>query len=114
MTKNIVKPCLLTLLLLSNANIYAKEFYKWVDANGSTHYTDTPPPKSTKQTKVNTYGWNNSNPTQTQTSTHGTPAIPIEIRTQSGRIDVEQAVKASEHGHASSEPVAISHKEQKH
>ena len=113
MIKNIVKPCLLTLLLISNVSIYAKEFYKWVDANGSTHYTDTPPPKSTKQTKVHTYGWNNSNPTQT-TAPSAPATLPIEVRTQSGRIDVEQAVKANEHSHASSEPVGISPKEQKH
>ncbi len=27
----------------------AQNFYKWVDANGSTHYTTTPPPKNAKK-----------------------------------------------------------------
>ena len=36
---------------------FAKQYYKWVDANGSTHYTTTPPPKNVKkQGKVETYG----------------------------------------------------------
>ncbi len=36
----------------------AKEYYKWVDSKGSTHYTSTPPPKTAKKKgKVDTYGW---------------------------------------------------------
>ncbi len=42
---------------LSSTNSFAKEYYKWVDAKGSTHYTASPPPKSAvKKGKVNTYG----------------------------------------------------------
>lgn len=37
---------------------FAQNFYKWVDAKGSTHYTATPPPSSAKKkSKVETYGW---------------------------------------------------------
>ena len=33
-----------------------KNFYKWVDKNGSTHYTTTPPPSTAKRLgKVETY-----------------------------------------------------------
>lgn len=28
---------------------HTQNFYKWVDANGSTHYTTTPPPKNAKK-----------------------------------------------------------------
>ncbi|OAL80033.1 hypothetical protein AY606_05175 [Acinetobacter sp. SFB] len=42
---------------LSSTTGFAKEYYKWVDAKGSTHYTSTPPPKSAKKKgKVDTYG----------------------------------------------------------
>ena len=42
---------------LSSTSSFAKEYYKWVDAKGSTHYTATPPPKSAqKKGKINTYG----------------------------------------------------------
>ena len=45
---------------LSSTTSFAKEYYKWVDAKGSTHYTATPPPKSAqKKGKIATYGSNN-------------------------------------------------------
>lgn len=38
---------------------FAKEFYKWVDSNGSTHYSETPPPRNAKhKTTITTYGHN--------------------------------------------------------
>jgi hypothetical protein len=46
---------------LSSNTGFAKEYYKWVDAKGSTHYTTTPPPKSAKKKgKVDTYGASHS------------------------------------------------------
>ena len=49
---------------LSSTTSFAKEYYKWVDAKGSTHYTATPPPKSAqKKGKVGTYGWNHASTT---------------------------------------------------
>ena len=46
---------------VSTQNAMAQNFYKWVDAKGSTHYTITPPPNSAKKKgKVETYGWKNS------------------------------------------------------
>ena len=55
-----------TLLLSAiNSQVSAKEYYKWVDSKGSTHYTTTPPPKSAKkQGKLETHSWNNSAPYQ--------------------------------------------------
>ena len=47
----------LAIALLSSTQSFAKQYYKWVDSKGSTHYTATPPPKSAKQKgKVETYG----------------------------------------------------------
>ncbi|ENW08195.1 DUF4124 domain-containing protein [Acinetobacter beijerinckii] len=57
----------LTLLPFSNST-FAQQYYKWVDKNGSTHYTTTPPPKGAKRLdKVSTYGA--SQPTLPQTTT---------------------------------------------
>lgn len=42
---------------------YAQQYYKWIDANGSTHYTTTPPPKGAKRLdKFPTYGTSTQNP----------------------------------------------------
>lgn len=52
------------ILIFATSSVSAKQYYKWVDANGSTHYTTTPPPKTAKKKgKVDTYGWKNSAPT---------------------------------------------------
>ena len=48
-----------------SSQVSAKQYYKWVDSKGSTHYTTTPPPPNAKkQGKLETYGWNNSAPYQ--------------------------------------------------
>ncbi|MEB3753582.1 DUF4124 domain-containing protein [Acinetobacter sp. MD2(2019)] len=42
-----------------NTTGFAKDYYKWVDAQGSTHYTTTPPPKVKgikNHGKIQTYG----------------------------------------------------------
>ena len=50
-------------LAMSSTQSFAKTYYKWVDNQGSTHYTTTPPPKTAKKKgKVDTYGWKNSPP----------------------------------------------------
>lgn len=56
----------ITFLAMSPAT--AKQYYKWVDSKGSTHYTSKPPPKTAKMKgKVDTYGWQGSSTTTTQT-----------------------------------------------
>ncbi|MGA8882421.1 MAG: DUF4124 domain-containing protein [Acinetobacter sp.] len=48
-------------LAMSAQSSFAQNFYKWVDAKGSTHYTAAPPPKSAKKKgQVETYGWKNA------------------------------------------------------
>ena len=76
----------------------AQNFYKWVDANGSTHYTTTPPPKNAKKLgSVNTINDTPSGssykaptpetqPTPAQEVTQDipenvTPVVPIEKNT---------------------------------
>ena len=48
-------------LAMGSTQSVTKTDYKWVDSQGSTHYTTTPPPKTAKKKgKVDTYGWKNS------------------------------------------------------
>lgn len=48
---------LLATLLSMPAMLQAKEFYKWVDEDGVTHYTQTPPDNpNTKTTKIKASG----------------------------------------------------------
>ncbi|WP_410211583.1 DUF4124 domain-containing protein [Aquirhabdus sp.] len=43
-------------LIMSVGMSYAQPFYKWTDEQGSTHYTQTPPPqKQVKKLDVNTH-----------------------------------------------------------
>lgn len=72
-------------LVMSSTSSFAKTYYKWVDSQGSTHYTTTPPPKSAKkQGKVDTYGWKNTPPpatTEVAQPTHESnpPPIPVAV-----------------------------------
>ena len=57
------------ILIFATSSVSAKQYYKWVDANGSTHYTTTPPPKGAKRLdKISTYGSStqNTNPPKAQ------------------------------------------------
>lgn len=96
MNRSILIWGLCSVFVLASANVMAKQYYKWVDANGSTHYTATPPPKNAKkQGKVDTYGWRNSAPTPsaqsaaanntqspTTAQTANTPATASEMDSQ--------------------------------
>ncbi len=58
----------------------AQDYYKWVDASGSTHYTKNPPPKNAKNKgKVETYGWHNSTPTRVVEPQVNVPVINTPI-----------------------------------
>lgn len=59
----------LGLALFFSHQSYAKEYYKWVDSNGSTHYSATPPPKSAKNKgKIDTYGYYSSSSQQSNSA----------------------------------------------
>ncbi len=54
---------------ICSSSASAIQYYKWVDAKGTTHYTKTPPPKTAKKaTTVDTYGWKNSAPASSRTT----------------------------------------------
>ena len=53
---------------------YAQPVYKWQDAKGATHYTQTPPPAGVAQKKVDVRSRTDLSPTPVQTSL--TPATP--------------------------------------
>lgn len=59
-----------------STSLYAQKFYKWMDANGSTHYTTTPPPKNARNvSQVHTYN-DNSRSTSTTTPPPSTSPQP--------------------------------------
>lgn len=60
----------LGLMSLSHLSFAQQDYYKWVDSNGSTHYSTTPPPKAKgvkTRGKIKTYGWSTT-PVQNTTS----------------------------------------------
>lgn len=68
----------------SSSQNHAQQYYKWVDASGSTHYTATPPPKGAKRLdKVTTYGSHNySSSNATSTTTQPTQMPQSDINQQ--------------------------------
>ena len=68
-------------LTMVTTQSFAKTYYKWVDSQGSTHYTTTPPPKTAKKRgKIDTYGWNGNSapktaPAQPAVTQPTTPAV---------------------------------------
>ncbi|WP_038344588.1 DUF4124 domain-containing protein [Acinetobacter sp. A47] len=69
--KSVLYTITTTIMLLCSSQNQAQQYYKWMDANGSTHYTTTPPPKGAKRLdKVSTYGSSHSvkqHPSQPET-----------------------------------------------
>ncbi|MFW1858930.1 DUF4124 domain-containing protein [Acinetobacter defluvii] len=75
---------------------FAKEFYKWVDSNGSTHYSANPPPKNARhKTKVETYGHNVSGSTSSATPVDTPPTTPPQNTTPS-QVEAPKADQQSE------------------
>lgn len=81
---------------------YAQDFYKWVDASGSTHYSATPPPSSAKKLgSVSTYS-NSLEQTKKQLSDNkpvqnlNQPPFPVAPKnefTAKERAEIEKQVK---------------------
>lgn len=55
-TSNVRRGAALGLALLLCAGAASAQMYKWVDANGKTHFTDTPPPPSAKKAELKAAG----------------------------------------------------------
>ena len=47
-------PALITALALALPMLASAQVYKWVDANGTTHFSETPPPQGVKYQSVQT------------------------------------------------------------
>ena len=60
---------LLLALLMASLPVAAGEMYSWTDANGTKHFSDSPPPSSIKAQKVKMKGGVTSNePTEEQSA----------------------------------------------
>lgn len=55
-TSNMRRGAFLGLALLLCAGAASAQMYKWVDANGRTHFTDTPPPATAKKAEIKATG----------------------------------------------------------
>ena len=100
--KNYPTLFLLGFAISHNSVIYAQDFYKWVDANGSTHYTLSPPPHNTKKLgSISTYQntaeqpRKNVNPPQPTGNSYqpSFPSIPKIELTAAERAEIEIKVK---------------------
>lgn len=103
--KSIALYIILTSTTVFTANqTFAKEYYKWVDSNGSTHYTATPPPKAAKRKgKVETYGWQGQTAV-TQTPVNETPQQSKErnqSQNPSGQYPTQPATHSTTRGNVS-------------
>ncbi|WP_353167918.1 DUF4124 domain-containing protein [Acinetobacter sp.] len=75
LTYTVFVSTIFALLSVTAVTSHAKQYYKWVDSNGSTHYTTTPPPKNARnKSKVDTYGYRGtSSPTNQPAAQPATP-----------------------------------------
>lgn len=87
----------------------ASTYYRWVDKNGSTHYTKTPPPKGGKLVgKTETYVVPNYyNPTNTVQSNAYTPPSSAKDETASTSTSAPRnlAMPVSQNSNYSTSPV---------
>ena len=73
-SKTVLVSAFFTIATVATTATQAKQYYKWVDNKGSTHYTTTPPPKNARsKSKVNTYGYQGS---ATAVAPHNTQNAP--------------------------------------
>lgn len=104
MTKTLFQQHSVVTLILSiyPATTYPQDFYKWVDASGSTHYTVNPPPNHVKKLgSVSTYQNSNSQSSQVskRQQTHQNPyqsqfpTAPKDEFTAKERTEIEKQVK---------------------
>ena len=70
-----------SLALASSAAIAADAVYKWKDANGQSHYSQSPPPSGTKYETINPIGGPSSAPAAATVSTAGSSAAPAPAST---------------------------------
>lgn len=97
--KTVLTGSILAVVCFASNTSFAKEFYKWVDNKGSTHYTTTPPPKSSQaRGKIDTYGYRISSaptpPVQqnnaVDTNNTQPPSVPNTQTAPSQTVDTQQ------------------------
>lgn len=80
-TLQLFTAAMISIAAFSSSQSFAKQYYKWVDSKGSTHYTATPPPKNAKsKSKIDTYGTHQSTvatTAQTAPANDSNPARPV-------------------------------------
>lgn len=101
---SIKKICFLGLssFAITTTPTYAQDFYKWVDASGSTHYTTTPPPKErgvngkgkikTYNSRVEQINTNRVSPTTTSVgseSLQSNTSIPVQPQPSTQNLEPE-------------------------
>ncbi|KAA8734577.1 DUF4124 domain-containing protein [Acinetobacter qingfengensis] len=76
--------------ILASHTLHAQNFYKWIDAKGSTHYTTTPPPKNAQKLgKIMTYNDSVTSSAKPATATNTTQQNPQ--KTESSNNPSEQS-----------------------
>lgn len=94
-------------LFFSAQNSFAQNFYKWVDAKGSTHYTATPPPNTAKKKgKVATYGWKNSSAAPAAAAENNASPAAENTAKETEKAAPEPAVQENKSAHPSQTPAA--------
>ena len=83
---------------LCTTQTQAQQYYKWVDAKGSTHYTTTPPPKGAKRLdKIATYGSSVYSAPETQhTNEAQTPQDAAQQAARTAQEATQRANQATE------------------
>jgi hypothetical protein len=80
---------LFALVLLLVAPVVSAQVYKWVDAKGTTHFSETPPPVGTKYSQVNVAASDGDAASSSSTSAPATDSAP---NTSSGSSDQSQTM----------------------
>jgi hypothetical protein len=80
---------LFALVLLLVAPVVSAQVYKWVDAKGTTHFSETPPSAGTKYSQVNVAASDGDAASSSSTSAPATDSAP---NTSSGSSDQNQTM----------------------
>jgi hypothetical protein len=80
---------LFALVLLLVAPLVSAQVYKWVDAKGTTHFSESPPPVGTKYSQVNVA---TSDGDAASSSSAAAPATPSAPNTSSDGSDQNQTM----------------------
>jgi glutaredoxin len=89
-SKTIAEQCLLALAALLCAASASAQMYKWKDAKGVTHFSDTPPASVRDKAEVKNYGPAASGPALPYELAQASRANPVTLYTAAGCAPCEQ------------------------